>query len=411
MPTQFLDLKFCDIPSQTKENPKKTAKGLPSSAAASATSVSVSFAAAAAAIASTPKSTADRIQRVPKTTAMSAIRPDIIPITLSEQEILKRNRQFDGPWCHNVVATASFCEKQPPNMAYLIGGSQNGTHQSSICMLRLRDPACTAVVYQSGVVSLTGTHSECAAKLAFMEYALYVGNRTGVYDIPRDIQIRNVLGTAYTGYTVDLTILNSMLTGSSMLSEESDRRGIGALRYDIKKPDSTILIFPTGSCVITGCRNEADLRQSVEIMKPVLAHAYLAESTKEKQAECKKAAKLARKVEAGVVRSKDRTERVRKKLKQQDENGVKASVTKGDLSGILGVYAFQVEPLCKSIKGGSSCKHKVAVVFSKDSRPLSLGHLGVPDIEQLISQNNLPAIIHTPLGFIDDSVESLSKIQ
>lgn len=400
MPTQFLDTKFCTLPTQTRERSKPGARKSTDGSAS-----------AAAAASSTPKSTAERIQRIPDNVAVSTIRPDIIPITLAEDEILRRNKQFDGPWCHNVVATASFCESQPSGASYLVGGSKNGTAQSSIDTYRMRDPTCTAVTYQSGVVSLTGTHSECAARLAFFHYAKYMGNRTGVYDTPRDIQIHNVLGTAYTGYTVDLAVLNSMLTGSSMLSEETDKRGIGALRYDIKSPDSTILIFPTGSCVITGCKNEADLRKSVEVMKPVLAHAYLAESTKEKQAECKRAAKMARKLESSMVRSKDRVERVHKKLKQQDENGLKASVTKGDLTGILGVYSFKIEPLCKSTKGGSSCKHKASVVFTKGSPELSIGYLSVSDIELLLAQNSFPPMIHTPLGFIEDTVASLAKLE
>ena len=336
--------------------------------------------------------------------------PKDIAFTLSKERVAELSRNCVGPCIHNVVATCRLQDYHPnvTDIAWAIGGKRDLCGFSVPCKVQLKEPRATISSHHSGRLVSTGNQSPMMTVLAFYEYAKYLGRQLGVYRHPTGIEISNIHATFYVGYIINIEKLKYVYCSATRLSDR-----IKAVKFKLDDPELSVLVFPTGSCVLTGAQDEATLERGAEVLKPILAECWVRDCTKQEQADEKLRIREQRQADHASNKAGVRHSRVRAKLKKLSyslQPGEKTpNVSKSDISAITEIVEIHINHLCilpkktkNRKKNAHACTHEVAVKYEKDEMWCPLGRMDVSVIEQLCRQNGFEMVPHDPLiGFPD----------
>lgn len=203
---------------------------------------------------------------------------EFMKFTLTRSQIQEINARFDGPYVHNVVATASFCIKPDVHrLAWDICAMHNIEAFSAPYTQKIKRPRSTALMFPSGNVVSIGTPSHETARLAMHSYADFLRNTQG---LPCDVvgfEVCNMQATMYMNYTLDFAKV------LKVPNVTYNKRLFGAIVFAMTKPKVKFLIFESGSVVIIGARLNEQLIEAAENIKPILAHCRHQDITRSQQ--------------------------------------------------------------------------------------------------------------------------------
>lgn len=176
---------------------------------------------------------------------------------------------------HNLVGTAVIRASVLPlnlqDVSRLLPNMVYDKQKFAAITIRLSDPMCTALLFTSGKMVLTGCKSYSACVLA----AHYIVRilRNGIPDIKFDlmhVRIQNIVGN------VDLQLGN----GEMDLQRLFDEHGVFCTYQPnmfpglIYRPDNSpvvLLIFHSGKIVITGGKSRVDVKQGWRQLWPFVS--------------------------------------------------------------------------------------------------------------------------------------------
>ncbi|XP_026191038.1 TATA-box-binding protein [Cyclospora cayetanensis] len=138
------------------------------------------------------------------------------------------------------------------------------------CIIRLRKPKCTGLIFRSGRVMVTGAQSEDAALRAAR---LLVKMLQAVLGAPKiqltEFAIENIVATADCGLPVRLEGL--AFDHKEFCSYEPELFAGLVYRYNpTPSLKAVLLIFVSGKVVITGCKTAAEIQEVFHSFFPVL---------------------------------------------------------------------------------------------------------------------------------------------
>ena len=131
--------------------------------------------------------------------------------------------------------------------------------------MRLREPRCTALVFQSGKLVCTGAKSEAAAKRGARIYAAIIA-KIGFPVQFTGFRLQNVVATVNVGFPIRLEAL--AFAHNTYASYEPEL--FPGLIYRLLEPKTVILTFVSGRIVLTGARSVAQLHEAFRKVYPLL---------------------------------------------------------------------------------------------------------------------------------------------
>ena len=165
----------------------------------------------------------------------------------------------------NVVATVNL--KTPLDLRKLSTHARNAEYNPrkfSAVVMRVREPRCTALVFQSGKLVCTGAKSEAAAKRGARIYAAIIA-KIGFPVQFTGFRLQNVVATVNVGFPIRLEALafahNTLCVRAGAVS---------GLIYRLLEPKTVILTFVSGRIVLTGARSVAQLHEAFRKVYPLL---------------------------------------------------------------------------------------------------------------------------------------------
>lgn len=128
-------------------------------------------------------------------------------------------------------------------------------------LMKLRKPYCTATIWSSGKITVTGNSSESDAKMCARRIARQL-QKLGFRVHFHQFQVVNVLGTCRLPFAIRIAQFSEGHTQSASYEPEIHP----AVTYKIKSPKATLKIFSTGSITVTA--------PSVENVQHAIHHIY-----------------------------------------------------------------------------------------------------------------------------------------
>ena len=172
--------------------------------------------------------------------------------------------KFPEAVIHNLVGTTElFCSSGLVNLAYVASVLPNSFYDRqrfAAITIRIADPMCTALLFTSGKLVLTGSRSWCQCLLASLHIARLLTIHTkGVTFSVRDTSVQNIVGNAViplkTGECLDLQMMYDAL-GTICTWQPNMFPGL------VLRPNNSpvvLLCFYSGKVVVTGGKQECDI--------------------------------------------------------------------------------------------------------------------------------------------------------
>lgn len=308
---------------------------------------------------------------------------------LSPDEIKVINSRCEQPQIHNVVATASLMFK--PNisqLAWQIGGLHDVGGFSASLTHHNKDPRSTTLVFGTGACVNTGCRSPEAARYQLYRY-VSVLRQLGYPARLSNFRIYNMHCTVYLNYTIDCQKMQSTLKEVGF-----SPRLFNAVKYEMRDPDVTHLIFSSGSMVITGARDYPSIITAFHKIIPILAHFKVAFMTPtEIRAEKMRMKKMER-MQVDIDKRELRESQMRITIISNYMNRQSIRVTsKSDVLAIKGLDSIQIADECihkkKKNKPADMCYHHVTIRYHKSVCTCSIGTLDALHVCLLLVNNNV----------------------
>jgi len=174
------------------------------------------------------------------------------------------SHEFPQAEIHNLVGTTELCcSAGLVDLNYIASVLPNSFYDRqrfAAITIRIADPMCTALLFTSGKLVLTGSRSWCQCLLASLHIArLLTAHSRGVTFTVCDTSVQNIVGNAVIalreGECLDLQAMYDAL-GSVCTWQPNMFPGL-VLRPD--KSPVVLLCFYSGKIVITGGKKETDI--------------------------------------------------------------------------------------------------------------------------------------------------------
>lgn len=185
---------------------------------------------------------------------------------------------FEGeetPWSHpsgaeihvqNVVATVNLrISIELRTLALSARNAEYNPKKFAAVIMRVREPRCTALVFSTGKMVVTGAKSEGAARRGARKFAAIV-RKIGFQPKFSEFKIQNMVATADAGFPIRLEAL--VYAHAKFSSYEPEL--FPGLIYRLVTPKTVLLLFVSGRMVITGGKSLGHLRDAFDRMHPVL---------------------------------------------------------------------------------------------------------------------------------------------
>lgn len=128
-------------------------------------------------------------------------------------------------------------------------------------MMKMRNPHCTATIWSSGKITVTGNSSESDAKVSARRIARKL-QKIGFRVHFHQFQVVNVLGTCRLPFAIRIAQFSEQHPQTASYEPEIHP----AVTYKIKSPKATLKVFSTGSITVTA--------PSVENIQHAIHHIY-----------------------------------------------------------------------------------------------------------------------------------------
>eukprot|EP01012_Entosiphon_sulcatum_P056077 TRINITY_DN7909_c0_g1_i1.p1 TRINITY_DN7909_c0_g1~~TRINITY_DN7909_c0_g1_i1.p1 ORF type:complete len:293 (+),score=66.58 TRINITY_DN7909_c0_g1_i1:38-880(+) len=128
----------------------------------------------------------------------------------------------------------------------------------SACVMRMREPRATALIFSTGKMILTGCKSEEEAKLAAKKCARLI-QKLGFNVRFLQYRVQNVVALIDVRFPIRLEQLHRRYLTESTYEPEV----FPSLTYRLTEPKLTAMIFCSGKVVFTGARSVADIRLAI----------------------------------------------------------------------------------------------------------------------------------------------------
>lgn len=137
--------------------------------------------------------------------------------------------------------------------------------QFSGCVIRIREPKATALVFATGKMEVLGTRTVEDARLAARKFAR-IFQKLGYQPKMTDFAIHNMVGNVDTGMVIRLEGIRA----KHYLFSSYEPENFPGLSYRMMDPKVTCLIFVKGKVVIVGAKKREDLDVAIEKLWPAL---------------------------------------------------------------------------------------------------------------------------------------------
>jgi len=132
-------------------------------------------------------------------------------------------------------------------------------------VFRLKQPKTATLIFRNGKMVCTGAKSEKLARRAVRNVVKELRGANFIIDKFPEVVVQNMVATAHLGGKADLEAAADIL-GNIMYEPEQFPGAV----YRMDDPKVVILIFATGSIVITGARNEEQVHEAAEKIRATL---------------------------------------------------------------------------------------------------------------------------------------------
>ncbi|KAK4542789.1 hypothetical protein LTR36_006165 [Oleoguttula mirabilis] len=171
-----------------------------------------------------------------------------------------------GPTVSNVVAGMHLnCHFQ---LAHIAKQARNAVYRPKrfpACILRLRDPKATALVFEGGRVQVLGTKSIADARLAGRKFGRML-QKMGYQPHMTDFAVQNMVANADTKMLIRLEGLQARCWHFTRWDPEI----FPGLIFYLMKPKMTMLIFARGKMVFLGARSREEIDEALRLVWPLL---------------------------------------------------------------------------------------------------------------------------------------------
>jgi transcription initiation factor TFIID TATA-box-binding protein len=181
----------------------------------------------------------------------------------------------DAPWSHpsgatidvqNVVATVNLrISIDLRTLALSARNAEYNPKKFAAVIMRVREPRCTALVFSTGKMVITGAKSEDAARRGARKFAAII-RKIGFQPKFGEFKVQNMVATSDAGFPIRLEAL--VYAHAKFSSYEPEL--FPGLIYRLVIPKTVLLLFVSGRMVLTGGKSLGHLRTAFEKMYPVL---------------------------------------------------------------------------------------------------------------------------------------------
>lgn len=157
------------------------------------------------------------------------------------------------------------CELDLRTIALKAKNSEYNPKRFAACIMRIRDPKTTALIFKSGKVVCTGAKSEEISRTSSKLYAKQI-RKLGFPIKLTDFAIQNVVASCDLQFPIGL----EGLANEHYKFCRYDPELFPGLIYRLSKPKLVMLIFNSGKIVFTGAKTRAQLYEAFALIEPVL---------------------------------------------------------------------------------------------------------------------------------------------
>ncbi|KAK5130002.1 hypothetical protein LTR08_002557 [Meristemomyces frigidus] len=185
-----------------------------------------------------------------------------------EAEPPRSDRPFtgSGPTISNVVCGMNLnCRLHLDHIAVHARNSTYRPKRFPACVLRLREPTATALVFAGGKMQVLGTKSVDDARLAGRKFARML-QKLGYEPELTDFVVQNMVANADTQMLIRLEGLQAKCWRFTRWTPEI----FPGLVFYLMQPKMTMLIFARGKMVFVGAKSREDIDEALRLVWPVL---------------------------------------------------------------------------------------------------------------------------------------------
>ncbi|OMO57468.1 TATA-box binding protein [Corchorus olitorius] len=171
------------------------------------------------------------------------------------------------PILQNVVCTLNLgCPLDLKGIALKARNAEYNPKRFAAVVMRIREPKTTALLFASGKMVCTGAKSVQDSKRAAKRYARIV-HKLGFDVVLKDFKIQNMVASVALPAPVKVVELSHSDHFMFITYEPEIFPG---LIYRMRRPNITILVFPSGKLVITGAKVRQEIDQAFDNIFPLL---------------------------------------------------------------------------------------------------------------------------------------------
>ncbi|XP_004296209.1 PREDICTED: TATA-box-binding protein-like [Fragaria vesca subsp. vesca] len=169
------------------------------------------------------------------------------------------------PTIQNVISTVNLgCKLDLHQITVKAQNAEYNPKRLHSVIMRTRDPKATVLIFASGKMVCTGAKSEAESELAARKCVRTI-LKMGFAKF-KDFKIQNMVANSDVRFPIRLEGL--AYANPQCTSYEPEL--FPGLRYRMKEPKITLLVFASGKLVITGAKHREDIHKAFEVIYPAL---------------------------------------------------------------------------------------------------------------------------------------------
>ncbi|XP_004296212.1 PREDICTED: TATA-box-binding protein 2-like [Fragaria vesca subsp. vesca] len=166
----------------------------------------------------------------------------------------------------NVISTVNLgCKLDLHQITVKAQNAEYNPKRLHSVIMRTREPKATVLIFASGKMVCTGAKSEGESKLAARKCVRTI-LKMGFDAKFKDFKIQNMVANSDVRFPIKLEGLAYANPQCTTYEPEL----FPGLRYRLKEPKITLLVFASGNLVVTGAKRREDIHKAFEVIYPAL---------------------------------------------------------------------------------------------------------------------------------------------
>ena len=171
------------------------------------------------------------------------------------------------PKIQNLVCSINLgVDIDPKAIAMRARNAEYNPKRFAACIMRLREPKSTALLFRTGKLICAGARSIGAAQLACHKYTRLIQRLQYPAASCSGFSVINLVATVNTRFPIRLEVLAH--EHNEWCSYEPEL--FPGLVYRVEEPKCVVLCFVSGKCVVTGAKSMDEVKRCVEFIFPIL---------------------------------------------------------------------------------------------------------------------------------------------